>query len=42
MTFSDLAARRRVRPQTMAVTVKELLEAGYLATNPHPVDGCVL
>lgn len=39
MTSSDLAARRRVRPQTMAVTVKELLEAGYLTTNPHPVDG---
>ncbi|WP_380158213.1 MarR family winged helix-turn-helix transcriptional regulator [Kineococcus sp. R86509] len=39
MTSSDLAALRRVRPQTMAVTVKELLEAGYLATAPHPVDG---
>lgn len=39
MTSSDLAARRRVRPQTMAVTVKELLEAGYLTTTPHPVDG---
>lgn len=39
MTSSDLAARRRVRPQTMAVTVRELLEAGYLTANPHPVDG---
>lgn len=39
MTSSDLAARRRVRPQTMAVTVKELLDAGYVATSPHPVDG---
>jgi DNA-binding MarR family transcriptional regulator len=39
MTSSDLAARRRVRPQTMASTVKELLDAGYVSTRPHPVDG---
>jgi DNA-binding MarR family transcriptional regulator len=39
MTSSDLAVLRRVRPQTMAVTVKELLEAGYVETRPHPVDG---
>lgn len=39
MTSSDLAARRRVRPQTMAVTVKELLGLGHLTTTAHPVDG---
>ena len=39
MTSSDLAGRRRVRPQTMAVTVKELLDAGHVTTSPHPVDG---
>ncbi|GAA0300081.1 MarR family winged helix-turn-helix transcriptional regulator [Kineococcus aurantiacus] len=39
MTSSDLAARRRVRPQTMAVTVKELVGLGWLTTTPHPADG---
>jgi DNA-binding MarR family transcriptional regulator len=39
MTSSELAARRRVRPQTMAVTVKELLALGYVEGSPHPVDG---
>jgi len=39
MTSSELAARRRVRPQTMAVTVKELLALGYVTGTPHPVDG---
>jgi DNA-binding MarR family transcriptional regulator len=39
MTSSDLAGLRRVRPQTMAVTVKELLGSGYVTTTPHPVDG---
>jgi DNA-binding MarR family transcriptional regulator len=39
MTTADLAARRQVRHQTMAVTVKELLDDGYLASVPHAVDG---
>jgi DNA-binding MarR family transcriptional regulator len=39
MTTADLAARRQVRHQTMAVTVKELLDSGYLASAPHARDG---
>lgn len=39
LTSSDLAVRRGVRPQTMAVTVKELAAAGYLRGTPHPQDG---
>lgn len=39
MTSSDLAVRRGVRPQTMSVTVKELLAAGYVEGAPHPEDG---
>ncbi|SRR6266516_3256565 len=39
MTTADLAARREVRHQTMAVTVKELLDLGYLDAVPHEVDG---
>jgi DNA-binding MarR family transcriptional regulator len=39
MTTADLAAARRVRHQTMAATVKELIEAGYVATVPDASDG---
>jgi DNA-binding MarR family transcriptional regulator len=39
MTTADLAARRQVRHQSMAVTTKELLEVGSLEAAPHPVDG---
>ncbi|WP_051943005.1 MarR family winged helix-turn-helix transcriptional regulator [Streptacidiphilus rugosus] len=38
MTTAELAAGRGVRHQTMAVTVKELTEAGYLAAGPDPAD----
>jgi DNA-binding MarR family transcriptional regulator len=38
MTTAELAASRGVRHQTMAATVKELTEAGYLAARPDPAD----
>lgn len=38
MTTADLAAGRQVRHQTMAATVKELIDAGLLATRPDPSD----
>ncbi|MER6633198.1 MarR family transcriptional regulator [Streptomyces sp. NPDC000987] len=38
MTTADLAASRGVRHQTMAATVKELTEAGFLAVGPDPAD----
>ncbi|BBA97233.1 putative MarR family transcriptional regulator [Actinacidiphila reveromycinica] len=38
MTTADLAAGRGVRHQTMAATVRELTDAGYLAAGPHPAD----
>ncbi|WP_435126608.1 MarR family winged helix-turn-helix transcriptional regulator [Actinacidiphila sp. bgisy144] len=38
MTTADLATRRGVRHQTMAATVKELAEAGYVSGGPHPAD----
>jgi DNA-binding MarR family transcriptional regulator len=38
LTTADLAARRGVRHQTMATTVKELVEAGLLAAAGHPGD----
>jgi DNA-binding MarR family transcriptional regulator len=39
MTSAELAVRRRVRPQTMTTTVKELLREGMITSSPHAVDG---
>jgi len=39
MTTSDLAAAAHVRPQSMAHTVRQLLEASYIEAGPHPTDG---
>jgi DNA-binding MarR family transcriptional regulator len=38
MTTAELAVGRGVRHQTMAATVKELVDAGYLAARPDPAD----
>ncbi|MFD7703326.1 MarR family winged helix-turn-helix transcriptional regulator [Streptomyces caelestis] len=38
MTTADLAATRGVRHQTMAATVRELADAGFLAVRPDPDD----
>jgi DNA-binding MarR family transcriptional regulator len=38
MTTADLAAGRHVRHQTMAATVKELADAGFVAAGPDPGD----
>ncbi|MFF4407359.1 MarR family winged helix-turn-helix transcriptional regulator [Streptomyces sp. NPDC001262] len=38
LTTAELAASRGVRHQTMAVTVKELNDAGYLTVDPDPAD----
>lgn len=38
-TTSDLAARTRVRPQSMSRTVQALLADGWIASGPHPTDG---
>jgi DNA-binding MarR family transcriptional regulator len=38
MTTADLAVGRGVRHQTMAATVKELTEAGFLTVGPDPAD----
>ncbi|MEU8691580.1 MarR family transcriptional regulator [Streptomyces sp. NPDC048665] len=38
MTTAELAVSRGVRHQTMAATVKELTEAGFLAARAHPSD----
>ena len=38
MTTAELAESRGVRHQTMAATVKELTEAGYVAAAPDPDD----
>ncbi|WP_269857607.1 MarR family winged helix-turn-helix transcriptional regulator [Streptomyces sp. RPT161] len=38
MTTADLAASRGVRHQTMAATVKELTDAGFLAVGADPDD----
>ena len=38
MTTAELASSRGVRHQTMAVTVKELNDAGYLTAGPDPAD----
>jgi DNA-binding MarR family transcriptional regulator len=39
MTTADLAASRQVRHQTMAATVKDLKDAGYITAVPHRDDG---
>jgi DNA-binding MarR family transcriptional regulator len=39
MSTADLAAHRQVRHQTMAGTVSDLLERGYVAAAPDPGDG---
>jgi DNA-binding MarR family transcriptional regulator len=36
---SDLAAATHVRPQSMAQTVRELEEAGFVGRRPDPDDG---
>ena len=38
-SISDLAAATRVRPQSMAQTVRELEDAGLVARRPDPDDG---
>jgi DNA-binding MarR family transcriptional regulator len=38
-SISDLAAESRMRPQSMAQTVKELEEAGLVTRRPDPADG---
>ena len=38
MTTAELAAGRQVRHQTMAATVKELTDAGFLAAETDPAD----
>ena len=38
-SVSDLAAKERVRPQSMAQTVADLEEAGYVERHPDPTDG---
>ena len=36
---SDLAAAAKMRPQSMAQTVKELEQAGFVSRRPDPGDG---
>jgi DNA-binding MarR family transcriptional regulator len=38
MTTSDLAVAERVRPQSMARTVTQLVALGYVDQAPHPTD----
>ncbi|MCW2984154.1 MAG: MarR family transcriptional regulator [Conexibacter sp.] len=38
-SVSDLAATQRMRPQSMAQTVKELEASGWVARRPDPDDG---
>ena len=38
MTTADLASSRGVRHQTMAATVKDLADAGFLSAGPDPDD----
>ncbi|MFH8342734.1 MarR family winged helix-turn-helix transcriptional regulator [Streptomyces sp. AM6-12] len=38
-TIAELAQARGVRHQSAARTVKELTQAGLIATRPHPTDG---
>jgi DNA-binding MarR family transcriptional regulator len=39
LTTADLAVRRQVRHQTMAATIRELRDLGYVDAVPHPADG---
>ena len=39
LSISDLAAAERVRPQSMAQTVRELENAGLVQRRPDPDDG---
>jgi DNA-binding MarR family transcriptional regulator len=39
MTTRDLAAAERVRHQSMARTVRQLVDQGYVEARPHPSDG---
>jgi DNA-binding MarR family transcriptional regulator len=38
-TIGDLAVKSRVRPQSMAQTVRELEDGGHVARRPDPEDG---
>jgi DNA-binding MarR family transcriptional regulator len=38
-SISDLAAGARMRPQSMAQTVRELEDRGFVARSPDPGDG---
>jgi DNA-binding MarR family transcriptional regulator len=38
-SISDLAAAERMRPQSMAQTVRELEAAGFVSRRPDPGDG---
>ena len=38
-SVSDLAAADRMRPQSMAQTVRDLEEAGHVSRRPDPQDG---
>jgi DNA-binding MarR family transcriptional regulator len=38
-SISDLAARERIRPQSMAQTVRDLEAAGLVSRRPDPSDG---
>ena len=38
-TSSELAGQQRVRPQSMAATVGELLDRGWVERSPDPTDG---
>ena len=38
-SISDLAAGAKMRPQSMAQTVKELEQSGYVERRPDPHDG---
>lgn len=38
-SISDLAAADRMRPQSMAQTVRDLEEAGLVSRRPDPTDG---
>ena len=38
-SISDLAAADRMRPQSMAQTVRDLEDAGLVSRRPDPADG---
>lgn len=39
MTPGALALRERLRPPSMTRVISSLAELGFVARNPHPVDG---